>query len=136
LKDKQYVTIIILENIIELYFDFNYIEEARIYIDEIYNKFGEKNKYYYYLARYNYCKKEISSAIEYLNKFIQIDHKFAPAYSLLNFLYVEYTMEYSKAIELNKKGLSEIHDDYGVINNLAYSYLMNNDLLSAKNILI
>ena len=130
-----YESPILLENIIELYFDLHKLDKVKFYIDILHNKFGEKGNYFYHAARYCYLAKEIAKASEFANRFIKINKKFAPAYSLLSTIYTENAQEYQKAIELNKEALSYLPNDFIVINNLAYSYLMNDDIENAQCVL-
>ena len=99
------------------------------------DRFGENSLYLFYCGRLQYVEGEISESQMTLERFVEINSRVPAAYCLLNTIYVEYNAEYEKAILINEKALRILPKDIGVINNLAYAYLMSNDLENAKRIL-
>jgi Tfp pilus assembly protein PilF len=87
------------------------------------------------LGLYKYFNHELTEALDQMNKTLEINKKYAPAYSLLGYIYSEYYYNYQEAIKISKKGVENIPHNIGLINNLAYNYLMNNDIDNAKVIL-
>lgn len=126
---------VIVGNIIDLYFDLNNINEAKKYIDIYRDKFGEKEFYFYYLSRYSFHKVKLSDSIKFIKQFLMINKTFLPAYTFLSYIYSEYLQDYKKAIELNLKAFEYLPNNKVIINNLAYSYLMNNEVNNADIIL-
>lgn len=124
-----------LQNIIDLYFFLEDNQKAKAYIDLFRDKYGEYSLYLYYYGLYKTRTNEPTQAIELLNKFININNKYAPAYTTLGFIYSECFGNYDKAIEITKQGLSQLADNIGLINNLAYDYLMNDEINEAKKTL-
>lgn len=134
-KKMGYINPIIVGNIIDLYFDSARINNAKEYIEIYRNRFGERGFYFYYLARYLFYRGEISESINAVEKFLLTNKKFSPAYALLSYIYSEYFQNYKKAIELNETAFKNLPDDRVTINNLAYNYLMNNEIDKAESIL-
>jgi tetratricopeptide (TPR) repeat protein len=126
---------VILTNIIDLYFAEHKIEKVKEYIDILHERFKGESIYFYYIALYNCYTSKFPEAIDCLGKFLQTNKNFASAYSLLSFIFSEYLYEYKKAIELNREGMNYLPDNISMINNLAYNYLMNNDVNSARELL-
>jgi len=135
LNKAEYVNQIQVQNLIDLYFFLNNINKAKKYIDILREKFGEKGFYLYYMGLYSFRNKELSNAIVFLKDFINVNKKFAPSYTLLGYILSEYFNDFQRAIEVTKEGYENIPDNIGIINNLAYDYLMNNEVDNAKNIL-
>jgi len=131
----EYTNHIIVGNIIDLYFDLNNINEAKKYIDIYRDKFGEKEFYFYYLSRYSYYKAKLPDSIKFMKQFLMINKTFLPAYTFLSHIYSEYLQDYKKAIALNLKAFEYLPNNKAIINNLAYSYLMNNEVNNADIIL-
>jgi len=134
-KKIGYIDHIILGNIIDLYFDLHKINNAKKYIDILRDKFGEKEFYLYYLARYSYDNDKLPDSISFMKEFLIANAKFSPAYVFLNHIYTENLQDYNKAIDLNEKAFRNLPADQVTINNLAYSYLMNNEVGKAEHIL-
>lgn len=130
-----YVNHIIVQNLIDLYFYMHKPEKEREYVEILHEKFPTNEFYLFYMGRYHYYQDEIPEALACLIKFQEKNKKFAPAYAILSNIYTEYTSEYKKAIELNIDGLNHLPNNYTIINNLAYSYLMDDAVTNAKAIL-
>jgi len=135
IEKNENINHIIVGNIIDLYFDLNNINEAKKYIDIYRDKFGEKEFYFYYLSRYSFHKVKLSDSIKFIKQFLMINKTFLPAYTFLSNIYSEYLQDYKKAIELNLKAFEYLPNNKVIINNLAYSYLMNNEVNNADIIL-
>lgn len=135
LKKAKYVNDIIFGNIINLHFDLNRIKEVKKYIDMYRDKFGENKYYFYYLSRYSYCEHELSDSIDYMRQFLKTNQAFSPAYAFLSYIYSEQLQDHKKAIALNEKAFRYLPKDKVTINNLAYNYLMNNEVEKAESIL-
>jgi tetratricopeptide (TPR) repeat protein len=131
----DYANHVIVQNLIDLYFHMHKPEKEKEYIEILHKKFETNNFYLFYLGRYNFYQGEISETSKYLKNFLEQNKKFAPAYALLSTVYTEFTYEYKKAIELNIDGLNNLPNNWAIINNLAYSYLMDDDVINAKTIL-
>ena len=130
-----YANQIILANIIDLCFDLNRIEKAKEYIDIYKKTFEEKGYYYYYLALFYFHNANLQEAIKSISVFLKENQRFAPAYALLSNIYSEYIQDYKEAITLNKEGIKFLSNDLSIIDNLAYNYLMNNEIVNAKAVL-
>lgn len=126
---------IIISNIIDLYFDLSKIEKAKEYIDIFKVNFGEKELYFYYLAKYYYAIEKLEDSVDCMEKFLVINKKFPPAYAFLSNIYSEHLQNYRDAILLNKIGFENLPNEESIINNLAYNYLMNNEINKAAEIL-
>lgn len=135
IEKVEYINHIIVGNIIDLYFDSNNINEAKKYIDIYRDKFGEKEFYFYYLSRYSYHEAKLSDSIKFMKQFLMVNKTFLPAYTFLSYIYSEYLQDYKKAIALNLKAFEYLPNNKAIINNLAYSYLMNNEVNNADIIL-
>ncbi len=134
-KKADFPNQIILGNIIDLYFALNRIDKTKEYIDIFYDKFGTGGLYFYYIALHNYYNQELPESIRFINLFLKTNKKFAPAYAFLSNIYSEYMQEYKKAIELNRDGINHLSNDLSIIDNLAYNYLMNDEIDNAKSVL-
>jgi len=126
---------IIVGNIIDLYFDLKQFNMAKKYIDIYREQFGEKEFYFYYLSRYSYYKTKLSDSIKFMKQFLMINKTFLPAYTFLSNIYSEHLQDYKKAVALNLKASEYLPNNMAIINNLAYSYLMNNEVNRAEAIL-
>ena len=135
LKGLSKVNLIILQNLIDLYFEFNNFRKGREFIEILNQEFGDIDLYFYYLARYNFHQLSIADAISNLEIFLQKNQHFPPAYCLLSTIYSEFTREYDKAIRLNEQAIASLPNNLSIINNLAYSYLMNDNIREAELIL-
>jgi superkiller protein 3 len=135
MKKAGFANQIILGNIIDLYFALNKIDKAKEYTDIFYDKFGTGGLYSYYIALHNYYNQELPESMKFINIFLKTNKKFAPAYALLSNIYSDYMQEYKKAIELNREGINHLPNDLSIIDNLAYNYLMNDEIDNAKAIL-
>jgi len=135
IEKVKYINHIIVGNIIDLYFDLNKINEAKKYIDIYRDKFGEKEFYFYYLSRYSYHKAKLTDSIKLMKQFLMINKNFSPAYAFLSYIYSEHLQDYKKAIALNVKAFEHLPNNKAIINNLAYNYLMNNEVNKAEVIL-
>jgi tetratricopeptide (TPR) repeat protein len=135
IEKVEYINPIIVGNIIDLFFDLNKINEAKKYIDIYRDKFGEKDLYFYYLSRYSYHKDKLSDSIKFMKQFLMINKNFPPAYAFLSYIYSEHLQDYKKAIALNVEAFEHLPNNKVIINNLAYNYLMNNEVNKAEVIL-
>jgi tetratricopeptide (TPR) repeat protein len=135
LADKNCANQINLQNIIDLYFFLEDIQKAKEFIDIFREVYGERSLYLFYSGLYKTKTFEPDRAIESLTEFININTKYVPAYTALGFVYSEYFGDYNKAIEVTRQGLSQDPDNLGLINNLAYDYLMNGEVDKAKSTL-
>ncbi|MCG2711330.1 MAG: tetratricopeptide repeat protein [Candidatus Omnitrophica bacterium] len=135
IEKEGYVNPIVLNNIIDLFFDLAKLDEVKKHLD-IYNKsFGEKGLYLYNLSRYNYFKGEIEVSVKNMILFLEKEKKFAPAYAFLSHICSENLQDYVNAIEVNKEAVKNMPKDMGAINNLAYNYLMNGQTKEAAELL-
>lgn len=135
IKRVGYDNKIIISNIIDLYFDSSKIETAKEYIDIFKDNFGEKEFYFYYLAKYYYAIGKLKDSIDFMKKFLVVNKNFPPAYAFLSNIYSEHLQNYRDAILLNKMGIENLPNEGSIINNLAYNYLMNNEINEAAEIL-
>lgn len=135
IEKVEYINHIIVGNIIDLYFDLNKINEAKKYIDIYRDKFGEKEFYLYYLSRYSYYKAKLSDSIKFMKQFLMINKTFLPAYTFLSHIYSEDLQDYKRSVALNEKAFEHLSNNKAIINNLAYNYLMNNEVNKAEIIL-
>lgn len=127
---------VIVGNIIDLYFNLNQFNEVKKYIDMYREQFGEKEYYFYYLSKYLYYKdKTLSDSIKLMKKFLTVNKKFLPAYTFLSSIYSEDLQDYKSAVAINEKAFEQIPNSKVAINNLAYNYLMNNEVGKAEVIL-
>ena len=126
---------VILTNIIDLYFTERKFEKAKEYIDLFHKTFEREAIYLYYLALYNYHTENVSEAINSISTFLHTAKTFPSAYSFLSFILSEHLYDYKKAIEVNREGLNYLPNNPHIINNLAYNYLMNNNIASARELL-
>lgn len=135
IKRVGYNSEIIVGNIIDLYFDSDKIKTAKEYIDIFRDKFGEKEFYFYYLARYYYAIEKLEESVDSMKQFLAINKKFPPAYAFLSNIYSEYLQNYREAILVNEIGIANLPNVGSIINNLAYNYLMNDEITKAEEIL-
>ncbi|MGA2315266.1 MAG: tetratricopeptide repeat protein [Thermodesulfobacteriota bacterium] len=135
IKITKQLNQVILTNLIDLYFAQYKIGRAKEFINMLHEAFEGESIYFYYLALYNYYTQKLPDAIDNINIFLSTNKKFASAYSLLSFIFSEYLYEYKKAIELNREAMNYLPNNTHVINNLAYNYLMDNDINSARELL-
>lgn len=135
LKKAKQANQIVLTNLIDLYFAEHRIEKAKEYIDFLHQAFEGANVYFYYLGLYNYHSQKVSEAVSSISSFLQRTKTFVSAYSVLSFIFSEHLYEYKKAIELNKEALKYLQGNIHIVNNLAYNYLMDNDINSARELL-
>jgi len=135
IKRVGFANEIILGNIIDLYFDSNKTKAVKDYIDIFRDKFGEKNFYFYYMARYYFASSKLKESIDSMKQFLEVNKKFPPAYALLGNIYSEHLGNYKEAILLNEIGYKYLPNEESIINNLAYNYLMNNEITKAEEIL-
>lgn len=126
---------IALTNIIDLYFAERNFERAREYIDFLGESLGRTGVYLYYLAVYEYHSAKISEAIDSITTFLHTAKTFPSAYSFLSFVLSEHLYDFRKAIEINREALTYLPGNPLIINNLAYNYLMDNDLANARELL-
>lgn len=124
-----------VQNLIDLYFAMNNINKAKKYVDLLREEFKESEYYLYYMGLYSFHNGEISCAISFLKDFLNAIKQFAPSYTLLGYIYSEYLSDYREAIEVMKEGYKNIPNNIAIINNLAYSYLMNNEIQNARQVL-
>ncbi len=130
-----YANHIIVSNLIDVYFDSNKPEEAKKYVDILQDRFKDKKTYYYFTAKYYYFKDEIEKAIQYFHFSLKENKRFLPAYSFLSCIYSEQCRDYSNAIKVNEDGIKLFPEDAIIVNNLAYNYLMNNQIEEARKVL-
>jgi len=86
------------------------------------------------LYRYFNTNKVRDSIIS-IRRFLKVNRKFPPAYALLSNIYSEYFNNYKAAILLNEEGYKYLPHEASIINNLTYSYLMNDEIDKAEEML-
>lgn len=134
-KEGGYIHSAILANLIDLNLDLRKLDKARYYIEILNRDFKEAKINYYYEGRYNYLESNIKEAVKYLKQSLKKNEKFRPAYVLLSFIFSENFRDYKTAIEISKKAIEHFPSDKIIVNNLAYYYLMNNEVEKAEKIL-
>ncbi|MCK5492788.1 MAG: hypothetical protein KAJ14_06740, partial [Candidatus Omnitrophica bacterium] len=126
---------IIISNLIDLNFDKKNLEQAEKYIGILHKNFKEEKSYYYQMGRSRLYRGDLQDAIKFLLLSIEKHDNFLPAYPLLSCMYSERLEDYKSAIKLNEYGAKIFPKSEGIINNLAYNYLMVGDIAKAKTIL-
>ncbi len=126
---------IIYQNLINLYFNINEFKDVKYLIEEALNYFPNSPQILFLYSRYFFEIKNIDSTIFYLNKIINKKPASINAYALLSFIYCEMRPNYDLAIEIINKGLDLYKNSHALLNNLAYSFLMKNNINQTRIIL-
>ena len=126
---------IVLSNLIDIYFFTEKLESALKYINRFKQKYPNDKIHLYYQARYSALKNSFVDSIEYLKDFLGHEKRFAEAYGLLSYIYSEIESNYAEAINILDSAMLQLPDNILIINNLAYNYLMINNINKAREIL-
>jgi len=123
---------VLYRNIINLYFDTNKINLVKSELEEALEWFADNSSLLFLYSRYCFYVQDTEGAINTLKKIIEKEPSFTSAYGFLSFIYSEVFLNYDLAIETLNKGLNYTKKSPVLINNLAYNFLMKNDVKKAK----
>jgi tetratricopeptide (TPR) repeat protein len=135
LEKKPSSSPIPLRNTIEFYFVGNRDELARKLIDQGLVDFPNDHYFLYCLGRYYFEVNNHEKASEIYNEVIRIAPTISNSYAALSVIEIEINNDLKKAHEILTKGLALYPDSLGLLNNLAYCYLMRNEPHEARQIL-
>jgi tetratricopeptide (TPR) repeat protein len=126
---------IIYQNLIKLYLDINDLNNAKYTIKEALKFFADSSQILFLYSRYFFEIKNINETINCLNKIIEKEPTYINAYAFLSFIYSEIHSNYDLATEIISKGLNINKKNHALLNNLAYNYLLMNNINQARIIL-
>lgn len=126
---------IIFGNLIDVYFAKKEMESALKYVLYFEQRYPEDKIYLYYKAVYFIIQELIEEAITNLSLYLKYDKYFVGAYGLLCYIYSEYKSDYQSAIKILEEAVLLLPDNEGILNNLAYNYLMMDNISKAESIL-
>ncbi|MBU0469295.1 MAG: hypothetical protein KJ736_09600, partial [Candidatus Omnitrophica bacterium] len=105
------------------------------YISILKERFSGENLHYYYEAKYKYSEGELDAAIKLFHASIEKKPNFSPAYIMLSFVYAECLKDYDNAIKFGEIANNKFRANVAIVNNLAYAYLMKNEVSKAGSVL-
>jgi len=126
---------ILYQNITNLYFDMGKINLAKKELEEALERFPDSGDILFLYSKYYFRLGKIEETINALRKSIKKKPGLIVSYALLSFVYSEILFDYDLAIRTVEKGLSYDKRNPVLLNNLAYNYLMKNDIGKARIIL-
>ncbi len=135
LKLVNFNNSVFLMNIIDFYIERKQNVIAKSYIDLLEKSFPSKNLHLFYKGILARNEEKFEEAINCLNEFLLVNKEFMYAYITLSGIYCEYLSNYEKAIDVLLNAPTEFKERIPFINDLAYSYLMNNNLMKANEVL-
>jgi tetratricopeptide (TPR) repeat protein len=124
-----------LYNAIELYFREDRDEYAKELIDRGAKEFPDDPKLLSYLDRYYFETQRYEECLEILTKVIAIEPKIVESFAIISVIEIEINRNWERAYEMLKKGLLIHPNETGLLNNLAYGHLMQNETTKAREIL-
>lgn len=113
----------------------NEVLKAKEYVDKVKTLFPNTAQALYIEGKYLYHSYEHSTACSLLNEAMKLDPKFIDSYALLNHILTDTYERYTDAIEIAKEGLKYEPKNIFLLNNLAYTYLLDNRVKDAREIL-
>jgi len=134
-KELKTPSEILYRNIINLYFEIRRIDAAKNELEEAVKYFPENSHILFLYSRYFFEIQNFEKTVEFLKKIIEKTPDFLSSYGFLSFLYSEIYFNYDLAIEVLNKGLIYDKKNHSLLNNLAYNYLMKNNINKARIIL-
>lgn len=123
------------QNLIKFYLDIDKNEKAKKLIDQGMAEYHNDPDIIECLGRYYYEIEDYEKSITELNYAISKKPDLTEAYALLSVIEMEYNSDTNKAHDILIKALSFNQDNVGLLNNLAYNYLLKGNIAEARNIL-
>lgn len=132
---SNYESLIPLLNNIDLCFQINKLTEAKAYIDLLKEHFPNNKSFLYYEGVYFLRKEKNAEAINLFEELLEIDKHNESAYCALSYIYTEIQYNYNYSLKLLEKAILLLPDNENILNNVAYTLLMLDNVTEAKNIL-
>jgi tetratricopeptide (TPR) repeat protein len=126
---------VVLNNLIDISFSNNELDEADKFIETLKLEIPTDDNYLYYKAIYYKEKGDIPNAIKHLEELLYSNKSHTSGYGLLSYIYSESKSNYTKAIQILETGLQYLPYEEVIINDLAYNYLMADEIMKAKEVL-
>ena len=124
-----------IHNAINLYFLRDKTEEAKELIDQGLVSFPDDPLMLESLGRYYFEKGDYEKSQETLKNVVPAKPDMIDVYTILSVIEMEINRDTQKALEILMKAVSVDSDNITVINNLAYNYLLINDITRAREVL-
>ena len=134
-KEERIKSEVLYRNIINLYFDMGRINAVRNELEESIKYFPESSRILFLYARYYFEIQDFEKADKLLKENIDKNPEYANSYAFLSFLYSEIYFNFDKAINVINKGLVYEKENHSLLNNLAYNFLLKNNVNKARAIL-
>ena len=122
-------------NAIFLYLTENKNDVAKILIDAALAKFPDDVYIKEFLGRYYFEMRDYEKCCETLEEAIATEPRVIDSYATLAVIELEVNKDPTKAREILEKGLAFHPAELALLNNLAYSYLMENETDKARQIM-
>ncbi len=135
LINKDLQTPVFVHNAINLYFLRNKTEKAKELTDQGLVLFPDNPLMLESLGRYYFEKGDYEKSQETLKSVVSAKPDMIDPYLLLSVIEMEVNRDTQKALEILMKAVTIDPDNIIVINNLAYNYLLMNDITRAREVL-
>jgi tetratricopeptide (TPR) repeat protein len=126
---------IAFDNLIQLYLDNHKLSKAKSWIEKARQSFPDDYDLLIQEGKYYFLAEEYDDASESLKRAININPKKVLPYAFLNSIYAEIYSKYDMAIAITKEGLKYDQKSKLLLNSLAYTYLLNDNVKEAREIL-
>lgn len=113
----------------------NAISEASTIIGDLERAFPKDSRLAYLKARYYLHTEAYEESLKHVLLALKDEPTEADIYGTASYLYFEIYGDYAKAVELVKEGLRRSPSKAGLVNNLAYYYIMSGDLDRGRQLL-
>lgn len=123
------------QNLIDLYLEMGKLDLAEKELKEARTYFPKSGPILFRYSQYYFRLGRIEEAKETLEMAIREEPAFIASYALLSFIHSEMTSDYAAATGILEKGLRYGRTSRPLLNNLAYNFLMQNDIEKARAIL-
>ena len=124
-------------NAIELYFREDKDEYAKELIDRGMKEFPvpDDPRLLSYLGRYYFEIQKYEESLEIFSRVMTLEPKIVYSFAISSVIEIEINRNWEKAYGILTKGLLTHPNESGLLNNLAYGYLMQNETTKAREIL-
>jgi len=124
-----------LRNLSNLYLKMNKTKNAKMLLDHGISLYGEDPVLLECLGKYYFEIKEYEEAERIFNKVIDLKPDLIDVYACLSVIEMDVFSRLNDARNILLKGLSYHPDNNALLNNLAYNYLLSNEIGKARRIL-
>lgn len=133
LKDAR--SVLCFNNLIKLYLNERKYESAKNIIDKGLLEFPNDGSLMGSLGIYYFEMEDYKKSSEILHTVMDIKPDFIDSYTVLSVMEMEINDDFEKAQEILMKGISLNKGNELLLNNLAYNYLLRDDIANARRIL-